>query len=54
MVMDSITDEVATLGFEPPIRPGFIEPVELYLATTTTKTILKLIRILKVDNDKKK
>lgn len=31
VVIDSITDEVATLGLEPPIRPGFIEPVELYL-----------------------
>lgn len=27
-VIDSITDGVATFGFEPPIKPGFIEPVE--------------------------
>ncbi len=27
LVMLSITDGVATFGFEPPIRPGFIEPV---------------------------
>jgi hypothetical protein len=31
VVIDSITDDVATLGFEPPISPGLIEPVELYL-----------------------
>ena len=30
-VIDSITSEVATLGLEPPIRPGLIEPVELNL-----------------------
>ncbi len=29
--IESITDDVATLGFEPPINPGFIEPVELNL-----------------------
>jgi hypothetical protein len=29
--IDSITDMVATLGLEPPIKPGFIEPVELNL-----------------------
>jgi hypothetical protein len=38
VVIDSITDDVATLGFEPPISPGLIEPVELYL-----KINLKLI-----------
>ena len=31
VVIDSITDEVATFGLEPPINPGLIEPVELYL-----------------------
>ena len=28
LVIDSITVGVATFGFEPPINPGFIEPVE--------------------------
>ena len=30
-LIDSMTDMVATFGFEPPMRPGFIEPVELNL-----------------------
>jgi hypothetical protein len=30
-MIDSITDNVATFGFDPPISPGFIEPVELNL-----------------------
>lgn len=31
MVIDSMTVDVATLGLEPPIKPGFMEPVELNL-----------------------
>ena len=31
LVIDSITEGVATFGFEPPIRPGLIDPVEWYL-----------------------
>ena len=35
--MDSMTDIVATFGFEPPMRPGFIEPVVLYLCENFNK-----------------
>ena len=36
-LIDSMTDMVATLGFEPPMSPGFIEPVELNLKITHGK-----------------
>jgi hypothetical protein len=48
--IDSITDMVATFGFEPPISPGLIEPVELNLKWAEKGMKLMMSSIKQIKN----